>query len=148
MGSNPSSQKKKKKRVKKPKNIRNSSQVNISLLTKQKKPKSVFLNKSLILNTKTKEQKNKKNKKHNVVLQLHSCVVSIFAYLYTSVLHTCQNPIALLSHWYHLLSLTLFVCTLVFLYSFKLYCMFWLNESDRYIYIYSDRWVLSQKAKE
>ena len=55
MGSNPSSQKKKKKRVKKPKNIRNSSQVNISLLTKQKKPKSVFLNKSLILNTKTKE---------------------------------------------------------------------------------------------
>ena len=35
MGSNPSSQKK--KRVKKPKNIGNSFQVNISLLTKQKK---------------------------------------------------------------------------------------------------------------
>ena len=131
MGSNPSSQKKK-KRVKKPKNIGNSFQVNISLLTKQKKPKSVFLNKSLILNTKTKEQKNKKNKKHNVVLQLHSCVVSIFAYLYTSVLHTCQNPIALLSHWYHLLFLTLFLCTFFFFfcYNFKLYWKtLWLNES-------------------
>ena len=54
MGTNPYSQKKKKK-VKKPKNIGNSFQVNISLLTKQKKPKSVFLNKSLILSTKTKE---------------------------------------------------------------------------------------------
>ena len=53
MGSNPSSQKK--KGVKKPKNIGNSFQVNISLLTKQKKPKSVFLNKSLILSTITKE---------------------------------------------------------------------------------------------
>ena len=135
MGSNPSSQKKK-KRVKKPKNKGKSFQENKTQLTKQKKPKSVFLNKSLILSTKTKEQKNKKNKKHNVVLQLHSCAVSIFAYLYTIVLHTCQNPIALLSHQYHLLSLTLFVCTLVFLYSFKLYCTFWLNESNRYIYIY------------
>ena len=59
MGKNPSSQKKKKKKegVKKPKKYRKflSSKPIPNHKTKQKKPKSVFLNKSLIFSTKTKK---------------------------------------------------------------------------------------------
>ena len=117
--------KKKKKRVKKPKNIGNSFQVNISLLTKQKKPKSVFLNKSQIPCTKTKKQKNKKI----TVTLLHRRYLYLF-------LHLC-SPYFLESNCLvePLVSLTLshslglhFI--FYFLYSLKLYCrMLWLYES-------------------
>ena len=100
MGANPSSQKKKKKKVKKPKNIGNSFQVNISLITKQNKTKKAQIClPQQIPNSLYKNQKTKTLKKNNgnFVLLL-SCAISIFACLYSIVLHTCQNPIALLSH--------------------------------------------------
>ena len=115
MGTNPSSQKKKKK-VKKPKNIGNSFQVNISLITTQNKKKTQICLPQQIPNSLFKNQKKETLKKEKKERQL--CPNSLLhrQYLYLS-LHHCSPYLPESNHLAKPLvsvTLSLFVCTLVF----------------------------------